>query len=219
MKLLLTSAGITNEKIANALSELAEKPLSKLSIIHIPTAMNTEKDDKGWVINDLVNLQKQNFKSVDILDIAAVSPEIWKSRLLSADIISVGGGNEQYLAEVFEKIGMKEFLLSILDTKVYIGTSAGSMVAGQYLSRELLKIVYPEEDFGNELKHPMEFYNFSFIPHLNSEWFTNVRKNILEDIKDKFNYSVYATDDNTAIKIIDSKIEIVGSGDYWVFNK
>ena len=219
MKLLLTSAGLTNDVIAEALSELAGRSLSELSIIHIPTAANTESGDKGWVIDDLVNLQKRRFKSIDILDVAAVSPELWKKRLQEADIISFGGGNEQYLAKIFKEIGMKEFLLSMLDTKVYMGISAGSMVAGQYLSRELLKAIYPEEDFGTTLEHPMEFYDFSFVPHLNSEWFSHVRKDVLEGLKNSFNHSVYATDDQTAIRISDGKLDIVGSGDYWTHIK
>ena len=219
MKLLLTSSGITNESIARALSELAERPLSELSIIHIPTAANTGSDDKSWIIDNLVDLQKQHFKSIDILDVAGVPPEVWKPRLQATDIISFGGGDEQYLAKVFREIGMKEFLLSLPDTKVYMGTSAGSMVAGQYLPYSLLKMVYPEEDFGDLLESPMGFYDFTFIPHLNSEWFTHVRKETLDEIKDKLEHSAYATDDQTAIKIVNGKVEIVGSGDYWVFNK
>lgn len=219
MKLLLTSAGITNEAIAHTLSELAGRPLTELSIIHIPTAANSWGDDKSWVIDDLVELQKQKFKLIDILDIAAVSPEMWKPRLRAADIISVGGGDEQYLAKVFREVGMKEFLLSVPDTKVYMGTSAGSMVAGQFMPYELLKTIYPEEDFGDRLESPMEFYNFLFVPHLHSKWFTHVTKDNLEKIKDKFEYSAYATDDQTAIKIVDGKVEIIGSGDHWIFNK
>lgn len=219
MKLLLTSSGITNESIARALSELAGRPLLELSIIHIPTAANTGSDDKSWIIDNLVDLQKQHFKSIDILDVAGVPLEIWKPRLQSADVISFGGGDEQYLAKVFREIGMKEFLLSLPETKVYMGTSAGSMVAGQYLPYPLLKMIYPEEDFGDLLESPMGFYDFTFIPHLNSEWFTHVRKETLDEINDKLEHSAYATDDQTAIKIVNGEIEIVGSGDYWVFSK
>ncbi|MDP1689822.1 MAG: Type 1 glutamine amidotransferase-like domain-containing protein [bacterium] len=219
MKLLLTSSGISNEAIAKALSELVGRSISELSIIHIPTAANSLSDDKSWAIDDLVKLQKQHFKSIDILDVAAVPPEMWKPRLTAADIISVGGGDEQYLAKVFREIGMQEFLLSVLDTKVYMGTSAGSMVAGRYLPYELLKMIYPEEDFGNLLENPMGFYDSIFIPHLNSKWFTHVTKENLEKIKGKFEYPAYATDDETAIKIDGTELEIIGGGNHWKCNK
>jgi dipeptidase E len=219
MKLLLTSSGISNEAIARALSELAGRPLSELSIIHIPTAANSWGDDKSWIIDDLVKLQKQRFKSIDILDIAAVPSEVWKPRLTAADVISVGGGDEQYLAKVFREIGMKEFLLSVPDDNVYVGTSAGSMVAGRYLPYELLKTIYPEEDFGDLLENPMGFYDFIFVPHLNSKWFTHVTEENLEKIKGKFEYPAYATDDETAIKIDGASLEIVGGGNHWGYHK
>lgn len=215
MKLLLTSSGITNDAIAGALAQLAGRPLSELSIIHIPTAANTEVGDKGWVIDDLVHLQKHGFKSVDILDVAGVSAEVWQPRLRAADVIAFGGGNEQYLAKVCGDIGMKEFLLSCMDTKVYMGISAGSMVAGKYLPHELTAQLYPEEDFHDTAEQPMEFYQFCFIPHLNSKWFTHVRADVLEGMKGKFEGPVYATDDETAIAIDGDALEIVGPGRHW----
>lgn len=219
MKFLLTSSGITNDAIAKALADLAGRPLPELSLIHIPTAANTEEGDKDWIINDLIALQGQHFKSIDILDVAAVPSEIWKPRLEAADIISFGGGNEQYLAKVLGDIGMKDFLLSVLDTKVYMGISAGSMVTGKYLPRDLLKIVYPEEDFGDTLESPMGFCDFSFVPHLHSEWFTHVTKDTLESLKDQFTHSVYATDDQTALSITNGVVQIVGTGEHWTFLK
>ncbi len=219
MKLLLTSSGMSNGSIARALSELARRPLSELSIIHIPTAANSWGDDKGWVIDNLVDLQKQIFKAIDIVDVSAVPAEVWKPRFMAADVISVGGGEEQYLAKVFREAGMKEFLLSVPDTKVYMGTSAGSMVAGQFLPYGVLKIIYPEEDFGDLLESPMGFYDFLFIPHLNSKWFTHVTEENLENLKDKFEHSAYATDDETAIKIDGAKFEIVGGGAHWEYRK
>ena len=216
MKLLLTSAGITNDAIASALSELAGRPLSELSIIHIITAANPENDDKKWIINDLVNLQKQNFKFIDILDVNGVTREMWQERLSACDIISFEGGNEQYLAQVFEKIGMKEFLLSVLDTKVYLGTSAGSMVAGQHAS-EANALVYPEDPTPSVPVNSLGMCDLIFIPHLNSKLFMHVRKEVLEQVKDKVSYPIYATDDQTALTVIDGDVQIVGPGDYWVY--
>jgi dipeptidase E len=42
MKLLLTSAGITNKSIANALFELVGKSPEETTIVFIPTASNVE---------------------------------------------------------------------------------------------------------------------------------------------------------------------------------
>ena len=218
MKFLLTSSGIRNQYIANALAELVGKPLSETSILFVPTAANTGTDDKSWMIEDLAEFRKQNFKSIDVVDIAT-PPEVWTPHVLAADVICFGGGDEKYLARVMEQGGMKEFLLPLLSTKVYMGISAGSMVAGHFLPEGLSEVVFPEEDFGSTQGTPMKLYDFIFIPHLNSDWFKHVSKEVLDTIKDKFGMVTYVTDDETAIKIDGAKIEIVGKGNYLVFNK
>ena len=58
MKLLLTSSGITNKSIADALFELVGKKPEDTSVVFIPTASNVEVGDKEWFIDDLVALKK-----------------------------------------------------------------------------------------------------------------------------------------------------------------
>ena len=53
MKLLLTSGGITNKSIADALFELVGKKPEDTALVFIPTAANVETGDKSWFINDL----------------------------------------------------------------------------------------------------------------------------------------------------------------------
>ena len=72
MKLLLTSNGLSNKSIADALVELAGKPAKDISIAFIPTAMNVGRGGKEWFIDDLYNIKKQQFKSIDIVDISAL---------------------------------------------------------------------------------------------------------------------------------------------------
>src|SRR3989338_1059346 len=95
MKLLLTSGGITNTSIASALFDLVGKKPEDTSLVFIPTAANAEKGDKEWFIDDLVNLKKQNFKSIDIADISAVDEKIWRPKF-----------EEAVIREVFEEVGL-----------------------------------------------------------------------------------------------------------------
>jgi len=71
MKLLLTSAGITNESLKKALLDLVGKEVSKTKIAIVPTASNMEEGDKDWLINDYQNLKKIGFEEIDIVDYAA----------------------------------------------------------------------------------------------------------------------------------------------------
>ncbi len=217
MKFLLTSAGIKNKSLVKALTDLVGKPANEISVIFIPTAANTVEGDKDWLIDNLNDL-KREYKSVDILDIAGVPQKIWQPRMESSDLICFGGGNEQYLAKVMRESGVDKVLPELLKTRVYMGISAGSMVVGQFLSYDLIKIVYPEEVF-EELAKPLAYVDCLFIPHLNSEYFTQVRKEILEKHKADLNFPVYACDDNSGLKIVDGKIEVVSEGEYLVLNK
>lgn len=218
MKFFLTSSGLKNDSLAEALSKLAGKPLSELSVLFIPTAANTEGEDKRWLIDNLTDFQKYNLKSIDLLDVAAVEKDIWEKRFQENEIICFGGGNEKYLAEVFAKIGMKA-LLTDLSEKIYMGISAGSMVAGKFMPEELYKDVFPEENFGETTTSPMEILDICFIPHLNSDFFAHIRKENLENLKGSFTSPVYSTDNDTALVINEGRIEIVGEGDSWEYKK
>lgn len=175
MKILLTSAGITNSSIAEALSMLATKPLSEVNLLFVLTPSISDGGDKRWVISNLVDFQRNNFKSIDIIDVAGLPEEKWKKRFEEADIICFGGGNEIYLAEVLSKLGMKNYLSSILKDKVYMGISAGSMVAGLFLTDELYPLIFTEEDFGKVSTPPMMLYNFVLF-HISIVNFLNLEK-------------------------------------------
>ena len=88
MKLLLTSGGITNQSIAKTLFELVGKKPEETKLVFIPTAANVEVGDKKWLIDNLINLQKLNFKEIDIVDISAVEEKIWRPKLERADVLS-----------------------------------------------------------------------------------------------------------------------------------
>ena len=134
MKLLLTSAGITNDKIAKALFELTGKKPEEITVAFIPTASNAEIGDKDWLISDLINLKKQHFGSIEITDISAIDEQIWKPSLERADILYFEGGNTYHLMRWLERSGLSGSLVDLLQNKVYVGVSAGSMVSSPDLA-------------------------------------------------------------------------------------
>jgi len=219
MKFLLTSSGLRNDAIFKALSDLVQKPTSKTAFLFVLTAANIESGDKEWLITDLVNIQKHGFKSVDVVDIAGISKDNWLARMKEADVICFSGGSEQYLAQILEEVNFKDLIPDLFNDKVYMGISAGSMVAGMFLPKDVDTILYPEESYMGKWEQSLGLTNICFLPHLNSKWFTHVRKELLESIKDKLTSTTYALDDETALTIVDDKINIIGNGDYWVFEK
>lgn len=218
MKLLLTSAGIKNRTIANALFELVGKKPSDTSLVFIPTASNVIEGDKSWVIEDLADLEKLGFKSIEVVDISTVEEKIWKPKLEEADILYFEGGYTYYLMEWINKSGLIKILPELLKTKIYVGASAGSMVAGQDLVLEISKLVYAEDLNKTENMAGLNLVNFYILPHLNSQDFKKVRKDFIGEVAKNIPEKIYALDDNSALKVVDGKVEDVSEGEWLEFN-
>ncbi len=220
MKLLLTSNGLSNQNIADTLFELVGKKPEETNLTFIPTASNVEVWDKWWLINDLWNLKKQNFKSIEIVDISAVDESIRKPSLEKADVILFWWGNTFHLMQWIEKSGVSKILPKLLENKVYVGISAGSMVTAQYLDIGIAKYIYDEvntEDTKQTVQG-LGFVDFYFLPHLNSKsWKKRRKENIEQAVKD-IDQTVYALDDHSALKVVNGTIEVVGEWERLIFN-
>lgn len=220
MKLLLTSGGITNESIAKALFELIGKKPEETSLVFIPTAANVEAGDKSWLINDLVNIKKQGFKEIDIVDISALPKEMWLPRIEKADVLFFEGGNTTHLMYWIEKSGLINLLPELLKTKVWVGVSAGSIVTNPALTLSNQdKKIYYEENFGYRSEKALGFVGFYIRPHLNSSFSPHSNKENLEKIAKTVSATIYGLDDNSAIKVVDGKVEVVSEGEWVVFNQ
>jgi len=218
VKLLLTSGGITNDTIKNALADLVGKPFAQTSLAFIPTAADIEPYDKSWLVEDLYNCKKLGLKLLDIVDISALSKDLWKPRLKSADILFFGGGNTFHLMYWINKSGLGNMLKDLLKTKVYVGLSAGSMVAGKTISLSQSKKLYYEDLFGYQDEKALGFVDFQIRPHLNSPHFPDVQERTLRKLAKGVKGKVYALDDNMALKVVDGKVEVVGEGKYLILN-
>ena len=218
MKLLLTSAGITNDKIAKALFELTGKKPEEITVAFIPTASNAEIGDKDWLISDLINLKKQHFGSIEITDISAIDEQIWKPSLERADVLYFEGGNTYHLMRWLERSGLSGSLVDLLQNKVYVGVSAGSMVTSPDLALKLSQVIYEEDMIETEVLEGLGLVDFYFLPHLNSEWFKKVRKENIEKVGKEMNRKIYALDDQSALKIDGDVLEVVGEGEWFMVN-
>lgn len=218
MKLLLTSAGLSNETIVKALSDLVGLPNDKIHIAFIPTAANVEDGSKEWLIDDYSNIKKQNYGFIDIVDISALPKDIWLPRIKKANVIFVGGGNTFYLVSWLTKSGLEEVLPELLKTRVYVGISAGSMAATVNLRMSTSQKSYSEKVFPLKDDRGLGFVNFHVRPHLNSEHFPKLRIKFIGEIAKEIPEPVYAIDDNTAVVVNDNKIEVVSEGTWKKFN-
>jgi dipeptidase E len=218
MKLLLTSAGLTNKKIVDILSSSVGKPNKEISIVFIPTAANVEEGDKDWLIDDYSNIKKQGYKFIDIVDISAVSKDVWLPRIKKADVIFVGGGNTYYLMSWLRKSGLDKLLPELLKTRVYVGISAGSIVTTINLRMSTSQKSYSEKVYPIKDDLGLGFVNFHIRPHFNSEHFPKLRSKYIKEIAKEIPESVYALDDDSAIVVNDKEIKVISEGKWEKFN-
>lgn len=220
MKLLLTSGGLENQSIIDALSDLVQKPFFELKVAFIPTASNLESGDKkDWFIADLIQLKDLKFNSIDIVDISALPKEIWLERLQAADILYVEGGNTYHLMYWFNKSGLSEILPELLKTKIYIGASAGSLIVTPSILNSKSEKKFAEALHKKISDNGLSFVNFMFEPHINSPWCPELTFYDLEKRSKEYKYSIYGLDDNSAIKVDGDKIEIISEGQWKKFDK
>jgi dipeptidase E len=232
MKLLLTSAGLTNKSITQALYNLTGRQTKNLKIVTIPTAHNPTFGDKRWLVKeDFLGPYQLGWKEFGIIDLAAVcslNKNLWWQQLKAADVLLIGGGNVFYLSYWLQESGVFDVLPEWLKTKVYVGISAGSQIVTHCLntSSEVIdKIGYLKDEEYNEYgpagqssAKTLSLVNFEFRPHLNSPDFPNIKENYLETVAAKLDKPMYAIDDQSALKVIDGNVEVVSEGAWRLFD-
>jgi dipeptidase E len=214
MKLLLTSNGLSNQSVANALLELTGKPASETTIVFIPTAMNVARGTKDWFINDLYNIKKQGFKFIDIVDISALPKEVWLPKIENGDVLFFSGGNTYHLMYWLKKSGLFELLPELLKTRVYAGISAGSMVTNPSLAYSGdAKRKYYEDQFGYKSEEALNLVDFYIYPHFNSPKHLEFGEENLKKAAQESKKNVYGLDDESALKVVDDTITIITEGE------
>ncbi|HEY5667848.1 MAG TPA: Type 1 glutamine amidotransferase-like domain-containing protein [Candidatus Saccharimonadales bacterium] len=231
MKLLLTSAGLTNETIIDALRDMLGKPTSEASLVVIPTAHNPEPGDKSWMLREDFILPFQvGWEQFGIVDLAAVSSldeSLWRQQLEAADVILFGGGNVFYLSYWMQKSGLFAAVPDWLESKVFVGISAGSQIFGSdlYATVEVMEQngTFDDTDYdeigpaGQSSSKTLRLVDFTFRPHLNSKTFTKMRLPYLEGVAKTLKTPMYALDDSCAVKIVNDHVEVVGGGEWHRF--
>ena len=217
MKLVLTSGGISNKSIENELRTFIGKDFKGLKMLFCTTASNYEGGDMNeWLIEDLITLRNLGF-IIDVCDINGISIENFIHRFEWADVFYFEGGNTQWLRKCINSSGLEEHLKKLLETRVWIGASAGSCVLCQTVYNSCQELFdeyvkeFPEDGLG--------FVEFQFIPHLNNEYFPKIRKenlvNSSKNLKKIDGKKLYALDDSSAIFINDKEIKIVSEGEWF----
>jgi dipeptidase E len=216
MKLLLTSAGISNTSIHHALVDLLGKPIAEASALFVPTAIYAlpkGADIARRVIRGSLGdpFCELGWKSLGLLELTAlpsIKQELWIPVLRETDALLVGGGDCQYLCYWMKRSGLADLLPSLLLKMVYVGLSAGSMVLTRFGT------TYGGHTLPTESDKSLGLVDFALHPHLDHEWFPENSLTNIEKLAATLPMPSYAIDDQTAIKIAGGSIEVISEG-HW----
>jgi dipeptidase E len=221
MRFLLTSAGIKNASIHDALVDLLGKPIADCNALCIPTASYGHPmggPGGAWRFisgRSATPMCELGWKSLGVLELTAlpsIGEERWLPWVRETDVLLVNGGDALYLCHWMRQSGLADLLPSLHDT-VWVGLSAGSMVMTPRIGADFVQWEPPT---GGD--NTLGIVDFSICPHVNGDDVPG--GNTMAEAESwaaDIAGPAYAIDDQTAFKVTDGTVEIVSEGHWKLF--
>lgn len=217
MKFLLTSGGITNASIANALARLLGKPIADSTALCVPTAQWGHPSCGPTSVRGFVSglppwggMTALTWRSLGVLELTAlpsIAAERWTAWVREADVLLVDGGDAAFLCHWMRQSGLADLLPSLPET-VWVGVSAGSMVMTPRIGADFVHWPPAPDD------RALGLVDFSIFPHL--DVFPGNSQAEAERWAADIAGPAYALDDQTAITVVDGVVDVVSEG-HWKF--
>jgi dipeptidase E len=221
MEFLLTSAGITNTSIHDALVDLLGKPIAECDALCIPTASYGHPmagPRRAWAFisgrEPRTPMCELGWKSLGVLELTAlpsIEAERWVQWVRETDVLLVNGGDALYLCHWMRQSGLADLLPSLGET-VWVGLSAGSMVMTPRIGEDFVQWKPPTG--GDET---LGVVDFSIFPHVENPDLPTNTMAAAERWAGGLSGPAYAIDDQTAIKVVDGTVEVVSEGQWKLF--
>jgi dipeptidase E len=224
LKLLLTSAGIKNASIYDALVDLLGKPISESRALCIPTAMYGHPavgpGEKAWQFisghEPRCPMCELGWKSLGVLELTAlpsIDEERWVPLVQETDVLLASGGDALYLCHWMRRSGLADLLPS-LDETVWVGLSAGSMVMTPRIGEDFVGWKPRTGDDST-----LGIVDFSIFPHLDHELLPENTMADAERWAAAIPGPAYAIDDDTAISVADGTVDVISEGHWKLFGR
>ena len=221
MKLLLTSAGIKNTSINDALVGLLGKPIADSNALCIPTAgYGHPQGSPGGAWRFITGrastpMCELGWKSLGVLELTAlpsIDNERWVSWVQETDVLLVNGGDALYLCHWMLQSGLADLLPSL--HAVWVGLSGGSMVMTPRIGEDFVGWKPPAGDDST-----LGVVDFSIFPHLDHELLPENTMADAERWAAGIQGPAYAIDDETAIKVADGTVDVISEGHWKLFTR
>ena len=213
MKLLLTSGGVTNASIRDALIDLLGKPIADATALCIPTAqwghpMCGPASALGFVTGlppwgGMTSLEWRSLGLLELTALPTIGAERWVPWVRGADALLVDGGDATYLCHWMRESGLADLLPSLPDT-TWVGVSAGSMVMAPRIGDFFVEWPSAPND------RTLGIVDFALFPHL--DVFPTNTLAAAERWAAGIGGPAYAIDDETAVRVVDGMVDVVSEG-------
>jgi len=174
------------------------------------------------------------WKSLGVLELTAlpsIDRSAWVPSVEETDALLVWGGDPLFLSYWMNESGLQNLLSSLQRPVVYVGVSAGSMVAAPTFGETyhmpykgtgspltLEEMTFP----GGEAAITMNFItakgagfiDFALVPHANHKDRPDTSFAAVPKWAAKLPVPVYAIDDQSAIKVVGDSVEVVSEGQW-----
>lgn len=228
MKYLLTSGGVRNPSISEALVDLLGKPISESNALFIPTAIYPFPGSP-YMAHDAIRGEASNppaadlgWNSLGVLELSvlpSIREESWVPTVREADALVVWGGHVSFLHYWMRKSGLAD-LFSSLNNLVYLGVSAGSIVVTPYNCDAEFNVKHVPD--GSEIavntEKALGLIDVALYPHLNRTDMPPTPLAEMEEWASNLPVPAYAIDDDTAIKVVDGDVEVISEGTWKLLN-
>jgi dipeptidase E len=220
MRFLLTSAGIKNTSIHDALVDLLGKPIAESSALCIPTATHAMPGGAAMAWKFITGREPRTpmcelgWMSLGVLELTAlpsIDEEDWVPMVRETDVLLVNGGDPLYLCYWMRQSGLADLLPSLRET-VYVGLSAGSIVMAPNIGEDFVRWKPPT---GGD--KTLGMVDFAMFPHLDHPAMPDNSLADAEKWAGGMAVPCYAIDDQTAIRVADGAVEVVSEGHWKLF--
>lgn len=242
MKALLTSSGIKNRSLHDALVELLGKPIAEANALFIPTAIYPFLGGQHMAWQAICGkaqppMAELGWKSLGVLELSvlpSLAPEAWIPTVRAADALLVWGGDPLFLAAWMRRSGLTELLPTLRPEAVYVGVSAGSIAAATTFAETYLdppratdepirseRVVFasPRGDADRFVVtgRGAGLVDFAVIPHYDHPEHPDASLANAEQWAARIPVPTYAIDDDTAIRVVDGAATVISEGRWKLF--
>ena len=220
MRLLLTSSGMRDPSINEALIELLGKPIAESSALCIATGMypfaggpvGAYRFISGQTPGSITGLGWRSMGVLELTALPSIERANWEADVRRTDALLVWGGDVFYLCRWMRESGLAD-LLPTLPHLVYVGVSAGAMVTAPVFGETFNKVDKPFA-----IGEGLGLVDFALLPHVDHEDHPESSMAKVERMAAHVRVPTYAIDDETAIKVVDGTVEVISEGHWRLFS-